>query len=125
MKITSFNPLIVTKDAENVIKLFEELGFEKRHSLEANTGTTNFNSVRMKDANGFYVDVADVPVPQDMTLIRMNVDDFGEAYEYLAAKGFQNPRGGQTVDTKSNKSCMMKAPSGFAFDLCQHIKDQD
>ena len=31
MKITSFNPLIVAKDAEPVIKLFEELGFEKRH----------------------------------------------------------------------------------------------
>ncbi len=27
MKIISFAPLIVTKDAENVIKLFEELGF--------------------------------------------------------------------------------------------------
>jgi len=25
MKITTFNPLIVTKDAENVIKLFEAL----------------------------------------------------------------------------------------------------
>lgn len=125
MKITGFNPLIVTKDAENVIKLFEDLGFEKHHSLDASTGTTDFNSVRMKDANGFYVDVANVPVPQDMTLIRMNVDDFGEAYEYLTEKGFQNPRGGQTVDTKSNKSCMMRSPSGFAFDLCQHIKDQD
>lgn len=31
MKITSFNPLIVTRDAENVIRLFEELGFERRH----------------------------------------------------------------------------------------------
>ena len=31
MKITSFNPLIVTKDAESAAKLFEELGFERRH----------------------------------------------------------------------------------------------
>lgn len=123
MKITSFNPLIVTKDAEPIIKMFEELGFVKRHNIEANTGTTDFNSVRMKDVNGFYVDVANVPtVPQDMTLIRMNVDDFAEAYEFLTAKGFVNPRGGQTVDTKTNKSCMMKSPSGFAFDLCEHIK---
>ena len=123
MKITSFNPLIVTKDAEPIIKMFEELGFVKRHNIEANTGTTDFNSVRMKDVNGFYVDVANVPtVPQDMTLIRMNVDDFAEAYEFLTAKGFVNPRGGQTVDTKTNKSCMMKFPSGFAFDLCEHIK---
>ncbi len=123
MKITSFNPLIVTKDAEAVIKLFEELGFERRHKLNANTGNTDFTSVRMKNAEGFYVDIANVPVPQDMTLIRMNVDDFDEAYKFLTERGFTNPRGGQTVDTKTNKSCMMKSPSGFAFDLCQHIKD--
>ena len=120
------NPLIVTRDAESIIALFEALGFEKRHNIHANTGTTDFNSVRMRDANGFYVDVANVPnVPQDMTLIRMNVDDFDEAYEFLTARGFTNPRGGQTVDTKSNKSCMMKSPSGFAFDLCQHIREHE
>ena len=126
MKITGFNPLIVTKDAESVIALFEALGFERRHNLQANTGTTDFNSVRMKDANGFHVDVANLPnVAQDLTLIRVNVDDFDEACKFLTERGFVNPRGDHTVDTKSNKSCMMKSPSGFAFDLCQHIKDHD
>ena len=32
MKITTFNPQIITKDAEAVAKLFEELGFERRHN---------------------------------------------------------------------------------------------
>ena len=77
----------------------------------------------MKNESGFYVDIANVQVPQDLTLIRMNVDNFDEAYEFLLSKGFTNPRGGHTVDTKTNKSCMMKSPSGYAFDLCQHIKD--
>ena len=126
MKITTFNPLIVTRDAESVIALFEALGFERRHNIQANTGSTDFNSVRMADANGFHVDVANLPtVSQDMTLIRINVDDFDEAYKFFTERGFTNPRGGQTVDTKSNKSCMMRSPSGFAFDLCQHIKDHD
>jgi hypothetical protein len=126
MKITTFNPLVVTPNADEAIALFEALGFERQHNIEANTGTTDFNSVRMKDANGFYVDIANIPnIPKDMTLIRMNVDDFDEAYEFLAEHGFENPRGGQTVDTKSNKSCMMKSPSGFAFDLCQHIKEHE
>lgn len=126
MKITSFNPLIVTKNAEDIIKLFEELGFEKRHNLKANTGTQDLTSVRMKDANGFYADIAEVPassLPQDLTLIRINVDNFEEAYEFLTAKGFKNPKGGETLETKTNKSCMMVSPSGFAFDLCEHIKD--
>ena len=124
MKITTFNPLIVTKDAEAAIKLFEELGFEKRHSIDVNSGTSDITSVRMKDANGFHVDIAQAPnMEKDLTLIRMNVDDFDEAYEYLKGKGFVNPRGDHTVDTATNKSAMLMSPSGFAFDLCQHIKD--
>lgn len=123
MKITSFNPLIVTNDAENVIKLFEALGFERRHSLDANTGKEDFTSVRMKNEAGFYVDIAGVTVPQDMTLIRINVDDFDEAYKFFTERGFKNPKGGQAVETKTNKSMMMISPSGFAFDLCHHIKD--
>ena len=68
-------------------------------------------------------EVENFSAPQDMTLIRMNVDDFEEAYNFLKSKGFVNPRGDNTVDTKTNKSAMLRSPSGFAFDLCQHIKD--
>ena len=32
MKITTFNPLIVSQNADEIISLFEELGFEKRHT---------------------------------------------------------------------------------------------
>ena len=34
MKITSFNPLISTKDAASAIQLFEALGFERRHTKD-------------------------------------------------------------------------------------------
>lgn len=126
MKITTFNPQIVTKNAEPLIKLFEELGFEKRHTLGADLGTGDLTNVRMKDANGFYVDIAQVENLQgdrDLTLIRMNVDNFDEAYQLLLDRGFKNPRGDHTVQTTTNKSAMLISPSGFAFDLCQHIKD--
>jgi len=125
MKITSFNPLIVTKNAKDTIALFEALGFEIRHSLDASAGDKDLTNVWMKDDNGFHVDISEVPessLPQDLTLIRMNVDDFDEAYEFLLPKGFTCPSG-RTVSTKTNKSCMLRSPSGFAFDLCQHIKE--
>ena len=123
MKITAFNPLIVTNDAERVIKLFEALGFEKRHSLDANSGKEDFTSVRMKNPDGFYVDVAGVSVPRDMTLICINVDDFDEAFSYFTERGFKTPPNGKVVETRTNKSLMLISPSGFAFDLCHHIKD--
>jgi predicted lactoylglutathione lyase len=124
MKITGFNPLILTKDAAAARALFEALGFEKRHEITINSNGKDITTVRMKNEGGFYVDISQVDgLPQDMTLIRMNVDDFAEAYEFFKSKGFTNPSGDKTVDTRTNKSAMMRSPSGFAFDLCQHIKE--
>ena len=124
MKITSFNPLILTANAEAAIKVFEDMGFERRHKITITEDGKDITTVRMKNEGGFYVDVAHVAgLPRDMQLIRMNVDNFEEAYEFLRSKGFVNVKGDHTVDTKTNRSCMMKSPTGFAFDLCQHIKE--
>ena len=124
MKITTFNPQIITKDAESVKKLFEDLGFEQRHNPKG-IGELDVTGIRMKDANGLYLDISqpDVQIPQDLTVIRMNVDNFGEAYELLKSHGFKNFYGDQTVDMKSSESTIMISPSGFAINLVQHIKD--
>ena len=123
MKITTFNPQIVTTDAESIIKIFEDLGFERRHQQEG-IGELDVTGTRMMDANGFYLDISelDAPLPKDMVAIRMNVDDFDEAYEKLIAHGFKNVYGDKNVDTESAKSAMMISASGFAINLIQHIK---
>ena len=123
MKITTFNPQIITKDAESVKKLFEDLGFEQRHNPKG-IGELDVTGIRMKDANGLYLDISqpDVQIPQDLTVIRMNVDNFGEAYELLKSHGFKNFYGDQTVAMKSSESTIMISPSGFAINLVQHIK---
>lgn len=125
MKITSFNPLILTKDAESAIKMFEELGFGRRHTITINEDGKDITTVCMKNPDGFRVDVSQVDnLPRDMTLIRINVDDFDEAYKFFASKGFKDPKGeNHSVDTRTNRSAMLLSPSGFAFDLCQHIKE--
>ena len=123
MKITSFNPLIVTKDAASAIALFEELGFEKRHTKE-DIGINNVIDVRMKDANGFHVDVSQGS--GEWTMIRMNVDDLEEAIAFLEARGFHKARhqaAHDTVDTGSSRFNIMVSPSGFIFAVSQHIKD--
>lgn len=118
MKITNFSTLIVSKEAESIIKLFEELGFEKHHQ---NNPAETISNTTMKDAAGHQVDVAKVESPQDRTIIRMNVDNFEEAFEFLMSRGFTHPSG-RVIETETSKSAMLVAPSGFAFDLCQHIK---
>ena len=123
MKITAFNPLIVTKNAEETIRLFEALGFEKKHQKDGINGSVT--SVSMKDANGFHVDVAKSDhVPQDISAIRMNVRDFDEAYEFLTARGFRNAQGSNVTDTGSSKATLMISPSGFAINLVEHIKSK-
>ena len=126
MKITSFNPMIVSQHSEEIIALFEALGFERRHRKTDIEGGQN-TSVRMKDANGFHVDVAiSTHVPKDLTSIRINVDNFDEAYDFLMARGFINPRGeGRVTDTSSSRDTYLVAPSGFAITLCHHIKEHE
>ena len=124
MKITTFNPMILTPKADELIRFFEELGFEKRHAPTVETGKGMVTSTRMKNADGFCIDIAGVDgLQEDVQIIRMNVDNFEEAYEMLIAKGFENPSGGHFVETAKNKSTLMVSPSGFKFDLCQHIKE--
>ena len=125
MKITSFNPLIVTKDAESAIALFEELGFQRRHTKEG-IGANNTTDVRMKDANGFYVDVTQGT--GEWTMIRMNVDNLEEAIAFLEARGFHKARhatANKTIDTGSSVFNIMVSASGFILAVSQHIKDHD
>ena len=122
MKITSFNPLIVSRDSENIIQLFEALGFEKRHTKTDIEGGQN-TDVRMKYGDAFHVDVASSNhVPHDLTSIRINVDNFEEAYDFLISRGFVNTRGDKITETSSSRDTYLVAPSGFAITLCHHIK---
>ena len=123
MKITTFNPQIITKDAESVAKLFEDIGFERSHNPKG-IGELDVTGIRMKDANGFYLDISqpNLQLPQDLTMIRMNVDNFNEAYQLLVSRGFKNFYGEKTIETKSAKSAVMISTSGFAINLVQHIK---
>lgn len=57
MKITGFSPLIMTNDAENAGKVFEALGFTKKH--EKKDASENHDSgFRMKDADGHGISIA-------------------------------------------------------------------
>ncbi len=128
MKITSFNPLICTRHADEIVKIFEELGFETTHVKEK-LNDEDITEFRMKDANGFHVDVSSagdkLPMPNDITVIRINVDDFDEAMKYFTDKGFFNPLGNRIIDGGSSKDAILFAPSGFGIRLIQHIKNHD
>ena len=133
MKITGFNPQIITKDPEGVIALFEALGFERTHSKSGDDKFA-FSSVRMKrasdsgddSAQSFHVDVISAPtngLPSDLTTVRINVDDHDAACELLKSKGFTEPKGFGTNSTPSSKYTYLASPSGMLIDVCQHIKD--
>ena len=128
MKITSFNPAIITKDAEPVIALFEALGFERRHT-KTGINDSDITSVRMRytneDGKVFHVDITQASVPQDITAIRMNVRDFDEAYKMLEEKGFKNAQGDKTTNTPSSVATMMVSPTGFAINVGEHIREHD
>jgi hypothetical protein len=123
MKITQFSPLILSAHADDVMEVFEALGFEREHANDI-TEQVNVMNYSMRDADDHKVDVASVQsVPQDVAIIRMNVDDFDEAMDLLEQHGFRNVRGAEPVRTPSSISTLMTSPSGFSFDLAHHIKE--
>jgi predicted RNA binding protein YcfA (HicA-like mRNA interferase family) len=127
MKITTFDPIIVSPKAADVVKLFEELGFEKTHSPVTAVETGEVHTFRMKHENGYHVDVSDMSrslpdLKSDYIVIRMNVDDFDEAYKILTAHGFKNTRGDGKLETGSADVTTMVSPSGFTIALVKHIK---
>ncbi len=126
MKITTFNPFISTLHVDETISLFEELGFERTHKKKGIEIAEKDNTViRMKDANGFHLDILqpEEELPRDMVGLRVNVDNFDEAYELLKERGFKNVYGDETVNTGSSKAAMMVSPSGFNICIIKHIKD--
>jgi predicted enzyme related to lactoylglutathione lyase len=125
MKITTFNPLIVTKDAKSAVALFEALGFQQRHTKEG-IGENNVTDIRMKDANGFHVDVSQGS--GEWTMIRMNVDNLEEAIEFLESRGFHKARhavANKTIYTGSSRFNIMVSPTGYIFAVSEHTKDSD
>ena len=125
MKITSFNPLIIVRDLEPTVRLFEELGFERRH-MKTGIGDNENTDVRMKNANGFCVDVAQGD--GEWTIIRINVDNIDEAIEFFTERGFRKPKResvNKKVDTGSSTFTMMVAPSGYIVAISEHIKKLD
>lgn len=122
MKITGFCPLIVTKDADSAMKVFEALGFERRHTKKDVEGGSN-TVYAMKDANGNRISIASSEsIPQDLTAVNINVDNFDEAYDFLIAHGFVNPRGDKVTDTSSSRATLLFSPSGFAVNVAEHLK---
>ena len=99
------------------------MGFERRHT-KRDIGDLGVTGIRMKDANGFYVDISQSDrLPVDcINAIRMNVDDFDEACRLLADHGFKNFYGDRVVENPTSRSAVMIAPSGFAVNLVQHIR---
>ena len=126
MKITSFNPLIITKDAAPVIELFEAMGFVKRHT-KTGINDKDITSVRTRyeneDGKVFHVDVTQAD--SEISTIRMNVDNLDEAYEMLKGKGFTNIQGEKITDTGSSRATMMVSPSGYSISIAQHIKNDE
>jgi predicted RNA binding protein YcfA (HicA-like mRNA interferase family) len=125
MKITAFNPFIITPKADETIEVFEALGFERRHQKDG-INDEDISSVDLKNPDGFRMNVAHVAqMPQAMTCIRMSVRDFDEAYKILESHGFKNAQGDKITDTGTSKATMMVSPSGFSISLSQHIRKED
>lgn len=123
MKITTFDPSIISPKADEVIKLFEDLGFNKTHNPTISSEIGDMDRTRMKNEGGFHVDISKTDkLPKDLMTIRMNVDNFDVAYDILLKHGFTHTKNGQVTTLRTAKYVTMVSPSGFYISIVQHMK---
>ena len=122
MKITGFNPAILTSKPDDLIRLFEDLGFEKSHNDNFGDEIVS-GSVRMKYGD-FRLDITTSDrFPQNNTLIRMNVDNIEEAVSLMLDHGFSNAMGdGVIIEADYFRGAHMVSPSGFGIMIMEHRK---
>ena len=126
MKISTFNPLVISPKADEIVKLFEEMGFNKNHAPVIPLENGDVEDIRLKDENRNYIDVANSQqVPQDVTAIRINVENFAEAYDILRKHGFKNTRGDRVVVSETSMSATMVSKSGLTIILMRHVKEKE
>jgi hypothetical protein len=64
--------------------------------------------------------VQDETLTRDISAIRINMDDFDEAYDLFVAHGFEKYVEEGATDTSSIKFVLLKSPSGFMVNLVHH-----
>ena len=125
MKITALNPSIASPHAPELIALFEDLGFKRAHT-KTNIDGKDVTNVDLKYGEDFRVNVAQTDeFDRDTTIIRVNVRDFDEAYDYFISKGFKNAQGDKIIHTDSSKAAYLVSPTGFGIGLTYHIRKED
>ncbi len=127
MKITSFNPFIMTANADELVSLYEDLGFKTAHHSVNMVNNKEINNYTMRDDEGHQVDISDMPgISHDMVSIRVNVRDFKEAYNFFMERGFKNIDTDNILNTGSAHIATLLSPSRFLISIAEHIrKDED
>ena len=120
MKVTGINPVFAVKDFEETLPIYEALGFKVIHK---NPGLKGCMYYVLADEEDHRFDVAlqpDVDPETDITqMLRINVDDFDEAYKLFTDKGFTSKRG--VHDTDSFTCVSLTDPTGcYSVYLTKH-----
>ena len=56
-------------------------------------------------------------------VIRINVDNYEEAYKFFMSRGFRHAKGFAPGTTASSKYAYLVSQSGFIVDIAEHIKE--
>lgn len=120
MKITSFHPMITTQHPDELLKVYEDLGFEIAHKLDPHTITDTTQYI-LKDSNGNRLCITNAQfLPRDMAAIHCNVDNFEEAKAYLLSKGYTLALD-KIFRTDTNVYATFVAPTGSMILIMEHL----
>ena len=125
VKVSDYYPIFYAENVESETRRFTEvLGFAVKHRPKIEF----LDYVVLENEKKRRVDIVHSRFPADSFKegflgMRVNVDDFDEAYILLEERGFRNCMGeGNLIVSPYIKGAHMASPSGFEVMLMQHLK---
>ncbi|MCQ2050185.1 MAG: VOC family protein [Candidatus Saccharibacteria bacterium] len=118
MKVTAFNPALVTNNPDESIGFFKKLGFKIIKKL-------TFDSVNdieyiLENESGQRMDIVyDEKIQKNMNVCRINVDDFDEAVNIFSEHGFKFII--EPLVTKTSKVVAFETPNHYIIFILQEF----
>ena len=123
MKVTSVNAALISGNAKDVVRFYEEnFGFKVMHTIELGASVAPLSAMFcMESADGDHIDVIQNDSDAaDASALRVNVDYFEEAFSAYEKLGFTVTYGPALIE--SSTSALITKNGAAPVLLMQHIR---
>lgn len=122
MKITAYYPVLFAKDLNAALKRYEELGFQRLHTLDDGWVKLHVLKINGDRVDLFTSDLPELQMKDGFYAMRVNVREFEEGLAYYQEQGYKITMG--PASAPSMQLAVLENDDEDRIFLFHHIKKQ-